>query len=148
MRSGACAKREADLSDVHAHTEVEMGSERSFGIVFAVVFAIIAFWPVVFHGGSVRLWALVVAAIFLVLAFVAPHVMKPLNRLWFKFGMLLSKIIGPVAMGLIFFVTVTPIGLIRRRKNPDPLNQRFDPNAESYWVVRDAESATSMKKQF
>ena len=77
-----------------------------------------------------------------------PRVLRKPNELWFKFGMLLSKIIGPVAMGLIFFVTVTPIGLIRRRKNPDPLNQRFDPNAESYWVVRDAESATSMKKQF
>ncbi len=136
------------MSDVSAHTEVEMGSERSFGIVFAVVFAIIAFWSVIFHGGPVRLWALAVAAVFLVLAFVAPQVLKPLNRLWFKFGMLLSKIIGPIAMGLIFFITVTPIGLIRRRKNPDPLNQELDPNAESYWVIRDTEMPSSMRKQF
>ena len=136
------------MSDVTAHTEVEMGSERSFGIVFAVVFAIIAVWPLVFHGGSVRLWALAVAAVFLVIAFAAPHVLKPLNRLWFRFGMLLSRIISPIVMGIIFFITVTPIGLIRRIKNPDPLNQAFDKDAESYWIVRDAASLTSMRKQY
>ena len=136
------------MSDVTAHTEVEMGSERSFGIVFAVVFTIIAVWPLVFHGGPVRLWALAVAVVFLVVAFAAPHVLKPLNRLWFRFGMLLSKIISPIVMGIIFFITVTPIGLIRRIKNPDPLNQAFDKDAESYWIVRDAESLTSMRKQY
>ena len=136
------------MSDVAAHTEVEMGSERSFGIVFAVVFAIIAFWSLVFHGGPIRLWALAIAAIFLVIAFVAPQVLKPLNRLWFKFGMLLSKIISPIVMGIIFFITVTPIGLIRRIKNPDPLNQAFDKDADSYWIVRDADSLTSMRKQY
>lgn len=136
------------MSDVASHTEVEMGSERSFGIVFAVVFAIIAFWPVLFHGGSVRLWALAVAAVFLVVAFAAPQVLKPLNRLWFLFGLLLSKIISPIVMGIIFFVTVTPIGLIRRMKNPDPLNQAFDADAPSYWITRDASAQTTMKKQF
>jgi len=136
------------MTDVTAHTEVEVGSERSFGIVFAVVLAIIAFWPLVFHGNSVRLWALAVAATFLILAFAAPQVLKPLNQIWFKFGMLLSKIIAPIVMGLIFFITVTPIGLIRRMKDPDPLNQAFDKDAESYWIVREASSRTSMRKQF
>ena len=136
------------MSDVTAHTEVKVGSERSFGIVFAVVFAIIAFWPLVFHGNPVRLWALAIAAIFLVLAFVAPHVMKPLNILWFKFGMLLSKIISPIAMGIIFFVTVTPIGLIRRMKDSDPLNQNFDADADSYWITREPGDLTSMRKQY
>ncbi len=136
------------MSDVAAHTEVEMGSERSFGIVFAVVFAIIALWPALFHGGSVRLWALAVAAVFLVIAFAAPHLLKPLNRIWFLFGLLLSKIISPIVMGIIFFVTVTPIGLIRRMKNPDPLNQAFDAEAPSYWITRDASAQTTMKKQF
>lgn len=138
------------MSDVSAHTEVEIGSEKSFGIVFAVVFAIIAFWPTVFHGTSPRIWALIVAAIFLVLAFVAPQVLKPLNLIWFKFGMLLSKIMAPIVMGLIFFITVTPIGLIRRMKNPDPLNQNFDQDADSYWIKRDpeADKLTSMRKQF
>ena len=138
------------MSDVSSHTEVEMGSEKSFGLVFAVVFAIIALWPTVFHGNSPRIWALIVAAIFLVLAFVAPQVLKPLNKLWFKFGMLLSKIMAPIVMGIIFFITVTPIGLIRRMKNPDPLNQKFDAEADTYWIARDEEMAkqTSMRKQF
>ena len=136
------------MSDVASHTEVEMGSERSFGIVFAVVFAIIAFWPLVFHGGGVRIWALAIAAAFLIVAFLAPHVLKPLNRLWFLFGMLLSRIVSPLVMGIIFFVTVTPIGLIRRIKNPDPLRQEFEPETESYWIERDAGSMSSMRKQF
>jgi hypothetical protein len=136
------------MSDISSHTQVEVGSERSFGIVFAVVFTVIAFWSPVFHGGPVRLWGLVVAAIFLVLAFAAPQVLKPLNLIWFKFGMLLSKIVSPIVMGIIFFITVTPIGLIRRLKHPDPLHQAFDKDAESYWIVREAESLTSMRKQY
>lgn len=138
------------MSDVSAHTEVQIGSEKSFGLVFGGVFAIIALWPLVFHGGSVRLWAAIVAAIFIVLAYAAPQVMKPLNLLWFKFGMLLSKIMVPLSMGIIFFITVTPIGLIRRMKHKDPLNQLFVPDAKTYWVERDPEmdSQTSMRKQF
>lgn len=136
------------MSDVTSHTEVEMGSERSFGIVFAVVFGIIALWPLVFHGGPVRLWATAIAVAFLVIAFAAPQLLKPLNRLWFLFGMLLSKIVSPIVMGIIFFATVTPIGLIRRIRNPDPLNQAFDKDAESYWIIRDSSDMTSMRKQY
>ena len=137
------------MSDVSSHTEIEMGSEKSFGIVFGVVFIIIALWPTMFHGGAPRLWALAVAAVFFVLAFVAPQVMKPLNTLWFKLGILISKVMIPVTMGLIFFITVTPIGMIRRMKNPDPLKQKLDPEAESYWVVRNgAADQQSMRKQF
>lgn len=138
------------MSDISSHTEVEMGSEKSFGLVFAGVFTVIAFWPLLFHGGSVRIIWLLGALGFLLVSFLAPHLLKPLNRLWFKFGLLLSKIVSPIVMGIIFFVTVTPIGLIRRMKNPDPLNQAFDAEAESYWIVRDtAEQApTSMRKQF
>jgi len=135
------------VTDVTSHTEIELGSEKSFGIVFAVVFTVIALWPLL-HGNGVRFWALVVAAVFLAVAFFRPQVLRPLNRLWFKFGMLLSMVISPIVMGIIFFVTVTPIGLIRRIKNPDPLNQNFDPEAESYWITRDASSMTSMRKQF
>ena len=135
------------MTDVTSHTEIELGSEKSFGIVFAVVFTVIALWPLL-HGNGVRFWALVVAAVFLAVAFFRPQVLRPLNRLWFKFGILLSMIISPIVMGIIFFVTVTPIGLIRRIKNPDPLNQNFDPEAESYWITRDASSMTSMRKQF
>ena len=138
------------MSDVSSHTEVKMGSERSFGIVFGIVFVIIAAWPWMMHGGSIRIWALVVAAVFIALAYIAPDVLKPLNKAWFKFGMLLSKIVAPIAMGIIFFLTVTPIGLIRRMRNPDPLNQEFDTQADSYWITRETEETApnSMRKQF
>lgn len=127
-----------------------MGSERGFGLVFAVVFAIIGIWPVVFEGDGLRIWAVGAAAIFLVAAFLAPRVLRPLNRLWFRFGLLLGKIVAPVTMGIIFFTTVTPIGVLRRLRNPDPLGGRLDRSAESYWVIRktDAEAPASMRKQF
>lgn len=138
------------MSDISSHTTVEMGSEKSFGIVFGAVFLIFALWPLVFHGAPVRYWALMIAAVFFVLSFAAPQILKPLNLLWFKFGMLLSKIMAPLAMGIIFFLTITPIGLVRRMKNRDPLNQRFVSDAESYWIKRDQEidKQTSMRKQF
>ena len=139
------------MTDVSAHTKVKMGSERGFGLVFAFVFAVIAFWPLVFgQGGGLRIWALIVALVFLVAAYAAPQVLKPLNRIWFLFGLLLGKIVAPIVMGIIFFVTVTPIGIIRRMFIPDPLNQTFRPEAESYWITRDPEqlASSSMRKQF
>ena len=137
------------MSDVASHSEVEIGSERSFGFVFAAVFAIIAFWPVIFSDGSVRIWAIVCALAFAVVAVFAPRFLAPLNKIWFKFGMLLGSIVAPIVMGLIFVLTVIPIGYLRRLKNPDPLNQRFDPDAETYWVTRSKDQApTSMTKQF
>ncbi len=136
------------MSDIASHSKVEIGSERSFGLVFAAVFMIIALWPLVIHGNPVRLWAIAIAAVFLAAAFFAQPLLKPLNKIWFKFGMLLSMIVSPIVMGIIFFVTVTPIGLIRRLKNPDPLKQKFDGDADSYWIVREASSSDSMRKQF
>lgn len=138
------------MADVSSHTEVKMGSERGFGLVFAVVFAIVGFWPLLWGHGTVRIWALVVAAVFFALAYLAPSVLKPLNRLWFLFGMLLSKIVSPIVMGIIFFGTVTPTGLLRRLRNPDPLHQKLDKSAKSYWVIRGSDQAvgSSMRKQY
>ena len=99
------------MSELQGNTEVKMGSERGFGIVFAIVFLIIALFPLLGDGG-VRLWSVGVAAVFGGLAFLAPKVLTPLNRLWFKFGMLLSRIVSPIVMGILFFVTVTPTGLV------------------------------------
>lgn len=137
------------MSELQGNTEVKMGSERGFGIVFAIVFLIIALYPLL-GGGGVRLWSVGVAAIFGGLAFLAPQVLSPLNRLWFKFGMLLSRIVSPIVMGILFFVTVTPIGLIMRARGKDLLRQKLDPDAKSYWIDVDpnAETQTSMKKQF
>ena len=137
------------MSELTGNTEVKMGSERSFGIVFAIVFLLIALFPLLGDGG-VRLWSAGVAAVFGGLAFLAPELLAPLNTLWFKFGMLLSKIMSPIVMGILFFVTVTPTGLIMRARGKDLLRQKLDPDAETYWIEVDPEKAalTSMKKQF
>jgi len=129
--------------------EIKAGSSRSFGIVFAAVFLIIAVWPLV-GGNPVRLWSLGVAGSFAFLALVWPAALEPLNQLWFRFGLLLHKIVNPIVMGLLFFVTVTPIALIMRLVGKDPLNKTFDKEATSYWIERDPEELQpdTMRRQF
>ncbi len=115
-------------------------SDRSFGFVFSIVFAIIAAWPMVMQraaGGSVRVWALAAAAAFLLAAVARPQVLAPLNRVWTRFGLLLHAIVSPVALGVIFFIGIMPIGLIMRAMGKRPLNLQFDRDAQSYWVPRD-----------
>lgn len=137
------------MSELKGNTEVRMGSDRSFGLVFAAVFAIIGLFPL-WGGNDPRLWALLVALAFLLVAFVRPTLLNPLNRLWFKFGMLLSMVVSPIVMGILFFVTVTPIGLLVQFFKKDPLKQNFDPEAESYWIKIDPEASdtSSMRNQF
>lgn len=129
---------------------VQMGSERSFGIVFAVVFALIGLWPLTGEGGTARLWALGAGFAFLVVALVQPRALRPFNILWFKFGMLLHHIVTPVVMGLLFFVTVTPIGLLMRATGKDPMRLKRAPGAASYWIARTppGPAPESMKNQF
>jgi predicted membrane metal-binding protein len=136
------------VSEFKENTEVRVGSDRSFGIVFAVVFAIIGLYPL-FHG-NVRWWALAVAAVFLVLAFVSPAVLHPLNMLWFRFGMLLNKIVSPIVMGIIFVVAIVPFGLFFRLRKRDPLRKKFEPEAATYWIPVDEEirAQSSMRNQF
>lgn len=138
------------VSEHQSHAaQVQMGSERSFGLVFAAVLAIIALWPLK-SGGDVRLWAAGAAAAFLVLALVLPRVLRPLNVVWFKFGMLLHHVVTPVVMGLLFFLTVTPVGVLMRATGKDPMRLKRDAGATSYWIVRTptGPSAESMKNQF
>jgi len=126
-----------------------MGSERSFGLVFAVFFAIVALWPLK-SGGEVRLWAAGLAGVFLVIALIHPALLKPLNLVWFKFGLLLHKIMTPLIMGLLFFLTVTPIGLLMRATGKDPMRLKRHPATNSYWITRDppGPAPASMKNQF
>ena len=135
--------------DLHRHDDVAVGSERAFGIVFAVVFTVIALFPLL-GGGPPFWWALAVAAAFLVLALAAPRVLRPLNLLWFRFGLLLHKVVSPLIMGLLFFVTVTPMALALRLLGKDPLRRSFDPAADSYWIHRDppGPAPETMKNQF
>ena len=131
------------------HHEVKVGSERSFGVVFAIAFTIIAALPLL-RGGELRFWSMLVAAVFLVLGFIAPRVLRPLNILWFKFGMLLGRIIAPIVISLLFFIAVTPTALIMRMLRKDILRLKLDRNAKSYWISRSKTENPmgSMKKQF
>ena len=126
-----------------------MGSDRNFGLVFAAVFSFLALWPLV-HGRSVHLWPLAVAAIFLAAALAVPAALRPLNRLWFLLGMMLSKMMTPVVMSLLFFVVVTPVGFLMRAFGQDPLRLKRERNAESYWIKRSppGPAAESLKNQF
>ena len=117
-------------------------------IRLAAVFAIIGLYPLL--RGDVRWWALVVAALFLLVALVRPETLHPLNRLWFRFGLLLNRIVSPIIMGLVFVLAVVPTGLIMRLRNRDLLRQRFDPDARSYWIEvdEDLRAKSSMRNQF
>jgi hypothetical protein len=138
------------LSDVDSHTEIKIGSERSFGLTFAAVFAVITIWPVVFRGGSLRLVPLGIAILFLLVTFLFPAVLAPLNRLWFKFGLALAKITGPIVMAIVFVLAVVPTGFLKQRLGADPLRLKREPEAESYWIERtgDDGAGRSMKRQF
>jgi len=124
----------------------EINSEKSFGVVFSIVFLIIALYPIT-NSEDIHLWAIIISAVFLLLAFVAPQVLELPNKLWFKFGMLLGSIIAPVVMALVYFITVVPTGLIMRLLGKDLLKQKLDKNAKSYWIKR-SEPIGSMKNQF
>ena len=125
--------------------DIKIGSNRSFGIVFFVVFLIIATYPLI-KDGELRLWSLIISIVFLFLGLVNSKVLDPLNKLWFKFGIFLGKIISPLVMGIIFFLVVTPIGLLMRLLNKDLLNLRFNNNG-SYWIEK-TEPKSKMKNQF
>lgn len=125
---------------------VEIGSERGFGIVFAVVFLVVALWPLI-GGAAPRWWAVAVAAALLVVAFVYPRILAGPNRLWFRFGLLLGRIVAPVVMAIIFVVTVIPTGVIMRLLGKDLLQVRRRPASATYWHDVNGEKS-SMKNQF
>lgn len=138
------------VSETLSHAApVQMGSDRSFGLVFAAVLALVALWPLK-SGGEIRLWAAGAATAFLVLALMLPRLLRPLNLVWFKFGMLLHRVVTPLVMGLLFFLTVTPVGLLMRATGKDPMRLKRAPQAASYWIVRTppGPSADSLKNQF
>ena len=130
--------------------ETEKGSnDRSFGFVFAAVFAMVAVLPWLF-GGPFRLWAMVASVGFLAVGLVAPALLAPLNRLWFKFGLLLHKIVSPLVLGIMFFLVITPTGLLMRALGKDPLRLKLDKRLSSYWIERMPPGPTpeSLKDQF
>ncbi|MGB8895669.1 MAG: SxtJ family membrane protein, partial [Pseudolabrys sp.] len=125
------------------------GSDRSFGIVMTAAFAVMSLlnW---WHGGHSWRWTGGIAVLFLAAALLYPATLKPFNRLWLKFGLLLHKVVNPIVMALVFFGTVLPTGLIMRALGKDPLRLKRQPNANSYWIERRplGPAPESMKDQF
>ena len=127
------------------HNEVKIGSNRSFGIVFSIAFLLISLYPLI-NGENLRLWSLIISIVFFVLGIINSNLLKPLNKLWFKFGLLLGKIISPFVMGIIFFLVVTPIAILMRLLRKDLLNLKFN-RKNSYWI-RKSGPKSKMKNQF
>ena len=135
--------------DFSREEHVKAGTDRGFGQVFAGFFAILAgfsYW----HGTTTWHYTLPIAAAFLIVAYVYPKALGPLNRLWLKFGLLLYKVMNPLVLGLLFFVTIMPIGLLMRAFGKDFLRLKIDRNAKSYWIERTPPGPPpqSMKNQF
>ena len=135
--------------DFSREEHVKAGSDRGFGFVFAGFFAIvsaISLW----RSGATWHWALPLAAAVLLVALVYPRLLGPLNRLWLKFGLLLYKVMNPLVLGMLFFVTIMPIGLVMRAFGKDFLRLKLDGNAKSYWIDRTPPGPPpqSMRNQF
>jgi len=127
-------------------SKIKISSNRSFGLVFFVVFLIIALWPLK-SGEEFRLWSLVLSIIFFILGILNSQLLTPLNKLWFKFGMFLGSIVSPIVMGIVYFIVVTPIGIFMRLLGKDLLKTSKAKNASTYWIKR-IEKQSTMKKQF
>ncbi len=134
---------------VVSHRKVVAGSDRSFGLVFAAFFAIVALLPAI-HGAPPRWWALGVAAAFAIIAFIAPRVLHPLNRAWLALGLLLHHVVNPVIMAIMFYGAILPMALLLRALGKDILRLKREPAAASYWIPREppAPAPGSMNKQF
>ena len=115
--------------------EVKGGTDRNFGVVFAVVFGLVGIWSL-YVGGRHWAWWLGGSAIFALLAWLAPAVLSPFNKLWTKFGLLLFHIVNPIVLGLLFYLCILPIGLLLRLTGKELLSLRFQPGAKSYWIER------------
>ncbi len=134
---------------VKEHHKVDVGSERSFGIVFCVVFSLVAVWPLVFGSGGLRIWPAIIAAAFLAIAYIKPSLFKPFNKAWFAFGMFLGKIVAPIVMMVVYSITVVPTGFVMRALGKDLLaTKKPSPDQKTFWIARDTSQERSMDNQF
>ena len=120
-------------------------NNKSFGILFFIVFFLIAIFPLT-NSEEIRIWSLIISLIFLILGLLNSKILAPLNKIWFKFGIILGKIVSPLVMGVIFFFVVTPIGLLMRLFGKDLLNLKYSLN-KSYWIEKNGPKS-KMKNQF
>ena len=125
--------------------EIKISSNRSFGIVFFIFFLIVSLYPLI-NNDSLRVWSLIISLAFLILALTNSKILTPLNKIWFKIGIILGKIVSPFIMGIIFFLVVTPTGLIMKLFGKDLLNLKYN-NKNSYWIEK-VGPKSKMKNQF
>jgi len=125
--------------------KIKLPSNRNFGIVFSIVFLIISLWPLLSQN-DIRIWSLIISGIFLILGLINSKLLLPLNKIWFKFGILLGNFIAPIVMGIVYFMVVTPTGLIMRLLGKDILNLKKN-NKDTYWIEKD-NSNNDLKNQF
>ena len=121
-------------------------SNRSFGLLFFIVFLGIGLWPLK-NGQEINIYLIIISLFFLTLGLINSKILSPLNMAWIKFGEILGIVIAPIIMALVYFVVLTPISLIVRALGKDLLNLKFDENKETYWIKRN-KTLNSMKKQF
>lgn len=135
--------------DLSRTQTVKASSERFFGLMFFVVFLIVALWPLL-RQGQMRPIALGIALAFLAVSLVVPAWLAPLNRLWLKFGALLHSITSPIILGVMFFLVITPVGFLMRLAGKDLLRMKFDRDCTSYWIRREppGPEKSSLKRQF
>ena len=126
--------------------DIKIGSNKSFGIVFFILFLLVSLYPLTINE-SIRYWSLIISVIFLILGLLNSNLLTPLNKIWFRFGILLGKLISPFIMVLIFFLVVTPIGLIMKIIKKDLLNLKVRKDKETYWIEK-TEPKSKMKNQF
>ena len=125
--------------------KIKLPSNRNFGLVFFIVFLLIALWPIL-NNNDLRIWSLIVSLVFLVFGSLNSKLLTPLNKLWFKFGIFLGNIIAPIIMGIVFFLVVTPTGLIMKILKKDLLKLKNN-NSDTYWLEKD-NSNNSLRNQF
>lgn len=128
-----------------SNEKIKISSNRSFGIVFFIFFLFIGLYPIL-NNNSIRFWSLAIAILFLILGILNSNYLSPLNKIWFKFGIFLSKFISPFIVGLIFFFVVTPTGLLMRMIGIDLLNLKFN-KKKSYWINK-SDANENMKNQY
>ena len=129
-----------------SNSKIKISSNRSFGLVFFVVFLIVALWPLKSEE-NIKLWSLALSIIFFILGILNSKLLTPLQRMWFKFGIFLGVIVSPIVMGMIYFLVVTPMGIFMRFLGKDLLKTSKVKNVSTYWIKRDKQKS-SMKKQF